>query len=128
MKYKKGTLLCAVLGLVLASNPAAAHHGTGVAYDLTKTIVLKVTLTELAWQNPHVQIYFDAKGENGNVTHWGCESFGPGRLAKLGWSRDSIKPGEQITVYLHPSKSGAPYGDLIKVVLANGDELNAQPY
>lgn len=110
--------------LLAIDTPLYAHHGTGTAYDSTKVLTFKGTVTEFAWANPHIQIYFDVKDSSGKVAHWAVESLSPGKLARSGWSRDVLKPGDQITVTLNPSKVGAPIGNLKKLILANGKELS----
>jgi hypothetical protein len=66
---------------------------------------------------------FDAKDENGNVTHWAGEAGSPSAIGLLGWNRNSLKPGDVITVYIFPAKSGNPVGRLNKIVLADGTTL-----
>jgi Family of unknown function (DUF6152) len=112
--------VCAAL-LALAA-PASAHHGNA-AYDLANPITLKGAVTEFAWSNPHVQIYFDAKDNKGKLVHWAAETVSPGMLARGGWSKTELKPGDEITITVGPAKSGAPVGYALKVVLANGKEL-----
>ncbi len=112
------------LALLAIGTPLRAHHGTGTAYDSTKVLTFQGTVTEFAWANPHVQIYFDVKDASGKVVHWAVESLSPGKLARSGWTRDALKPGDQITVTLNPSKVGAPIGNLKKLVLSNGKELS----
>ncbi len=114
------------LGLLTACPALLAHHGTGTAYDSTKELTFQGTVTEFAWANPHVQIYFDVKDANGKVAHWAVESLSPGKLARSGWSRDALKPGDQITITLNPSKVGAPIGNLKKLILSNGKELSTE--
>jgi uncharacterized protein DUF6152 len=89
--------------------PAFAHHGNA-AYDETKPITLKGTVTEFDFVNPHVQIYFDVKNAKGNTVHWACETLSPGKLSRAGWSRDAVKPGDQITITLFGAKTGEPVG------------------
>ena len=117
------SLLC-VAGAVFLSIavPAAAHHGNA-AYDLDKPITLKGTVTEFAWSNPHVQIYFDVKDAKGKVVHWASETVSPGMLARQGWTKAELKPGDEITITIGPAKSGAPVGYALKIVPANGKEL-----
>ena len=115
----------AAVGLLAICIPAFAHHGTGLYYG-KDSITLKGTVTEFEWANPHVQIYFDVKDSKGTVVHWACETLSPGKLARNGWSREILKSGDAITITLKPSRSGAPVGDLVKVVLANGTELNSR--
>lgn len=110
------------VGLLVASSAAFAHHGTS-AYEMTKTITLKGTITRFDFTNPHSMVYFDVKDNKGNLVHWVCETNPPGRAIRAGWTRDSLKPGDQVTITFNPAKNGAPVGFLQKVVLANGKVL-----
>lgn len=101
-------------------SPIFAHHGSHVSYDTEKSVVLKGTVTEFAWSNPHTQIYFDVKNDKGDAVNWGAETANPANLAKSGWTRNSLKPGDEITVTMWPSKAGTPRGFLLKIVLPNG--------
>ena len=95
--------LCISACIAVMSGFLFAHHG-GMAYDRTKLTNLKATITEFRWSNPHVQIFFDAKDEKGNVTHWNCESVNPGMLAKQGWTKRTLKSGDEVTIAAFPSK------------------------
>jgi hypothetical protein len=122
MKTKAAIVLTiAVLSTCL---PILAHHGNA-AFDLTQFVTLKATVTEFVWSNPHSQIYFDVTNDKGQVTHWSCETVQPALLHRAGWTRESLKPGDQVTIVAHPSKSGAPVAYLSggKIILADGKEL-----
>jgi hypothetical protein len=110
------------IGLLILSGPALAHHGNA-AYDLENPITLKGIVTEFAWSNPHVQIYFDVKDGKGKLVHWASETVSPGLLSRAGWTKTELKPGDEITITLGPAKNGAPIGFALKVVLANGKVL-----
>lgn len=110
------------VGLVVVCAPTFAHHGTS-AYDMTKPITLRGTITRFEMVNPHSMVYFDVKDDKGNVVHWVAESLPPGRAIRAGWKHDSLKPGDEVSVTLNPSKNGAPVGFLQKIVLPNGNEL-----
>src|ERR1039458_8572638 len=99
--------------------PLFAHHGTGASYDTTKQVTVKGTVTGFKWSNPHVQIYFDAQDADGNVVHWSAgEGASPFTYAKAGWNRNTLKPGDKITVVMNPSKvEGVPAGVINHVVL-----------
>lgn len=119
-------ILSAVAFLFAGSSAILAHHGNA-AYDETKEVTMKGTVTEFDWANPHAQIYFDVKDAKGNVVHWGCETLSPGKLARAGWSKDAVKPGDQITISLVAAKNGAPVGFLHKLVIDNtGKQLGIQ--
>ena len=120
---KKWLAFCALMiGPSDFCGPALAHHGNA-AYDLANPITLKGTVTEFVWSNPHVQIYFDVKDDKGKVVHWASETVSPGLLARAGWTKTELKPGDEITITLGPAKNGAPIGYALKIVLANGKEL-----
>jgi len=109
-------------GLLALCIPAFAHHGAA-AYA-NKVVALKdATVTKFLWANPHCILMFDAKDDSGNVAHWAGEEGSPSAIGLLGWNKNSVKPGDVITVYLYPAKSGNPVGRLNKVVLADGTTL-----
>jgi len=81
------------------------------------------TVTEFVWQNPHTQVYFDVKDAKGNVVHWAGEMNSPGVLIRQeGWSRKTLKVGDEITVTVFPSKAGTPVGVVNKMLL-NGKAI-----
>lgn len=84
------------VGLLMVSGPMLAHHGTA-AYDTTKSVTVQGTVTEFQFVNPHVEIYFDVKGDKGNVEKWQAEATSPNHLARAGWTKNTLKPGDQIT-------------------------------
>lgn len=114
----RGVIFLAVTFLFAGFAPVFAHHGNA-AYDETKEVTLKGTVTEFDWANPHAQIYFDVKDAKGNVVHWGCETLSPGKLVRAGWSKEAVKPGDQITIVLVAAKNGAPVGFLHKLTIDN---------
>jgi hypothetical protein len=123
MRLKLMTSFASVVGFLLVCGPISAHHGLS-AYWETNPVTLKGVVTEFAWSNPHSQIYFDVTDDKGNVVHWGCETLAPSRLTRAGWTRNSLKPGDKITITLIAALSGRPIGFLRKLVLADGRELN----
>jgi Family of unknown function (DUF6152) len=112
--------------LLMFGTPVFAHHGNA-AFELDKVETLQATITQFAWGNPHSIIFFDAKNDKGEVQHWSCESVQPALLHRAGWTRESLKPGDKVTIQLHPGKSGNPVGYLVKVILADGQELSMMP-
>ena len=110
-------------GVLAICGSVSAHHGN-VAYDESKVVVLKsATVTKFAWANPHSIITFDAKDEKGKVAHWAAELGSPSALTLLGWTKVSVQPGDEITVYIHQSKTGNPVGRIDHIVLADGSSL-----
>lgn len=113
-----------VAGGLLGAGPLFAHHGTGISYDLTAPLVtIKGTVTEFAWRNPHVSIFIDVKDDKGDVVNWGLEHSNVGSLAKLGYHRNTLRPGQEVTAVFHPSRSGAPVGLTVKIILSEGKEI-----
>ncbi len=109
---------------LLMTGSLFAHHGTGISYDLDAPLVtLKGTITEFAWRNPHVSIFIDVKDEKGNVVNWGIEHSNVNSLAKEGYNRNTLKPGQEVTIVIHPSRAKAPVGLTVKVILADGKEI-----
>jgi hypothetical protein len=123
LRLRVGAYFTLLLGLVAICGPLLAHHGN-VAYDTSKAVVLKgATVTKFQWANPHCFIMFDVKDDSGNVAHWSGEAGSPQALGLIGWTRNSVQPGDTITVYIYQAKSGRPVGRLNKIVLADGTEL-----
>ena len=123
MKAKLAMSLALVVGFILVGVPLFAHHGTGVAYETEKKVTLKGTVTELIWANPHCGILFDVTDDKGQVVHWGAELGNPHALSEAGMSKDTLKPGDKITITGHPARSGAPRMTLDQFVLADGRVL-----
>ena len=119
----KGKLLAvAVVGLGLACGSAFAHHGSGLSYQMDKSVTVKGTVTNFRWANPHAQLYFD-ESKDGQVIHWAAEMNSPGVLIRDGWSKTTVKPGDVITVTMHPSRSGDPVGLCGVIVLPDGRQI-----
>ena len=121
----------AILALnVLAFLPAisvSAHHSM-TGYDRSQSTTLRATIADFNWINPHVQIYFEAKQSSGAVVKWMAEMPGPGRLEKNGWSKDTLKSGDQVTIVGNPARDGTLTMRLLKVVLPDGREMTAYAY
>ena len=112
-----------VLASLFLAIPLFAHHGNA-AYETSKAVELKgATVTKFVWGNPHTFLMFDAKDGKGNVVHWAGEAGSPSSLSLLGWTKDSVQPGDVITVYIYQSKTGRPVGRLNRIVLADGTAL-----
>jgi hypothetical protein len=118
-------VLTVAAALVMASVTALTHHG-GNLYDTTKPQVLKATITKFEWGTPHNQIFFDVKPEGGGeAQHWVASTEPAGVMLERGWTRRSLKAGDEVTVYIFAAKNGATVGNLQKIVLADGKELVA---
>jgi hypothetical protein len=120
-------LLLAVLSLagLLTSAPAMfAHHSIAAEYE-AKVMLLNAVITRVNWTNPHVWIYFDTRDAAGAVMNWECESGAPNGLIGLGWRKDSLKPGDRVTVEASRSKDRPDVCKVRAVKLADGRRLLA---
>jgi len=115
------SLLTTVAGLLLASISVLAHHGTAV-YDTTKLTTLKGTVTDFQFINPHSIILFDVKDGSGKVSKWVLEAGSGTSMSRKGWTRDLLKPGDQITATGNLAKNGSNTMRLLKIVLSTGKE------
>jgi hypothetical protein len=111
---------------LLLGGTAFAHHGTSVTYQTDKTMTISGTVTEFSFSYPHPQLYLDVKDADGKVTHWGTE-WGPTPLMlknmNAGWTRDSIKPGDEAVIVCNPHKVANATACLLKQLTINGKRM-----
>jgi hypothetical protein len=116
-------LTTVAVAMMALSGVVFPHHGTA-AYDATHTVTVKGTATDFQFRNPHVLLSFEVKGDNGKIEKWEGEITTPSQLAREGgWTKNSIKPGDQIAVTGNRAKNGSPTMIIKKVVLSDGTEL-----
>ena len=106
MKRKVLYALALALSLTVVSVPMLAHHGTA-AYDMTKSVTIKGKVTRFNFINPHVQVYFDMKSAKGEVEHWQAELTSPNHLIRTGWTKETLKPDDDITITGFRTKDGS---------------------
>jgi Family of unknown function (DUF6152) len=119
-KFLAAFILVSAMSLV--SLPLVAHHGNAV-YDDTKTITLKGTVTQWAWSNPHCILHLDVTDDSGQVVPWIVETENPTSMFNIGWTKTSMKPGDQVTVTAMQVKNGKPIGRIVDVLLPSGQKL-----
>jgi len=117
------TLLAA--GLVAVVVPAVAHHSFAAEYDNNKALKLTGTVTKVEWMNPHARFYIDVKDQSGKVTNWEFELGSPNGLMRRGWTRNSLKQGDAVTVSGYAAKDGSNLGNARTVNLADGRKVFA---
>ena len=124
MKRSDPPALAAVF-LLLVCVPLFAHHGAA-SYETSKMTTLKGTITNIQWMNPHAEIDIEVNETSGKAEKYVVESVSPLGLSRLGWTKDSLKPGDQITVTGNLSKNGTHILRLKKIVFPGGKELTLQ--
>lgn len=112
---------------VMTAVPAAAHHSAAM-FDHTKTVKLVGTVVQFGWTNPHSWISIDVPNEKGGTDRWSVECNSPNNLARQGWKSTSLKPGDKVTVLIHPLRSGDKGGSFMSATLANGTVLADPTY
>jgi len=111
---------------VLMSVPLVAHH-TGSTLYTDKILTVKGVVTSWLWSNPHCLLRLDVTGQDGQVVQWIAEAQAPNTIYLDGYRAKSFKPGDEVTVTLRPVANGAPYGQLVQTVLADGTKLGTLP-
>ena len=112
---------------LLICGAASAHHSMSM-YDRGHDTTFKAaTITQFEWTNPHTQIAFTITDEHGNTVKWVAEGPGPNRLSNHGWTKDSLKSGEQVTIVGNVNKDGSSTMRFEKIIFADGQTLEARP-
>jgi hypothetical protein len=121
MANKLGIFACMV-GVVAVCVPLVAHHGAA-SFDTSKLVNVTGTVTEYVWTNPHVLVKVDAKDDTGNVTHWVVEAWNPVTQASRGWTKNTFKPGDDVSLEVNRAKNGQPVGEVRGRIVINGKEF-----
>jgi hypothetical protein len=109
-------------GLLLVAGTVSAHHSFA-PFDLTKEKTITGTVSRFEWTNPHSWIWVDVPNEKGGVDNWAVEGMSPNYLARRGWTRTTVKPGDKITIAVRPLRSGENGGMFVRATLADGRVL-----
>jgi len=124
MKISAVALMISSVALVAV--PAVAHHSFAAEYDNKKQVTLKGVVTKVDWMNPHVYFYLDVKDDAGAITNWALEMGPPGLLSRSGWTRNTMKVGDEVTVEGTLAKDGSHQANSRSVTMTNtGRKLGA---
>jgi hypothetical protein len=121
MKVKPLIFSIVVSVIIAVSAPLLAHHGTA-AFDVSKEVTVTGTITGFVFTNPHVQVYWEAKTEKG-TEQWQAELTAPNKLSRAGWTKNSLKPGDRVTISGFQVKSGAHTLWIRKLIGPNGEPM-----
>ena len=113
------TLLVTLAGSAL---PAFAHHSFA-AFDDSKQVTLKGTVREFQWTNPHSWLQLNVVDADGKTTEWSVEMLSPNVLRRMGWTKSSVKSGDEVTVVIHPLRTGEPGGNMVSINDKSGQPI-----
>ncbi|MBZ5643248.1 MAG: hypothetical protein LAO19_10840 [Acidobacteriia bacterium] len=121
-------IACGLLFVLLSPvTPVMAHHGFAVEFDQNKPITLAGVVTKMEFMNPHIYFYVDVKSKDGKVTNWSFEGGPPNVLYRQGWRKDTVKPGDTVTVKGFRAKDGTNLASCTSVTFPDGREVSAGP-
>jgi len=118
-----GVLLALVL--LFSAVPVFAHHSFAAEYDVKQPVTLKGVVTKVEWLNPHIYLYVDVKDASGNTVNWSIEGGPPNSLYRLGWRKDTLKPGDGVTIDAFRAKDGTSTANARNVLLPDGRKVFA---
>ena len=121
MAHKLG-IVAVMAGVVAFAVPLFAHHGAA-SFDSGKTVMVNGTVTEYVWSNPHVLVKVDVKNANGTVQPWVLEAWNPVTQTGRGWTKNTFKPGDEVSLEINAAKNGQPVGEIRGKIVINGNEF-----
>ncbi len=117
--YSRALVTTVLVTLAVIVLPASAHHSFA-NFDDTKQVTLKGTVGEFQWTNPHAWLELEVASADGKTEKWSVEMLSPNVLGRMGWKRNSLKGGDEVTVVIHPLRTGAKGGNMVSIQDKNG--------
>jgi hypothetical protein len=121
----KHMLALSIAGMLAAPIPSLAHHSFAAEFDSEKPVTVQGAVHKVEWTNPHIWVYVDAKNADGKIERWQCEGGSPNTLTRQGWSRDTLKVGDQVVIEGFRAKNGSNTCNSRVVKTADGKRLFA---
>lgn len=122
MRGRLLVLMATAIALITVSGPLFAHHGTA-AFDVSKMVTMKATITDFQFTNPHVQVFWDSKNEKGEVEKWQGELTAPNKLTRAGWTKHTLKPGDEVTISGNAESNGSHVMWIRKIIGTDGQPM-----
>jgi hypothetical protein len=116
-------ILVGIGAVALGAVPLAAHHAFAAEFDVNQPVKVKGTITKVEWVNPHAWLYVDVKGDDGKVINWRFELGAPNAMIRLGWRKESVPAGLEVSITGFRAKSGENVGNGRSIILPDGREL-----
>ena len=114
-----------ILLILIATFPAAAHHSFAAEFDDKQPVKLDGTVVNFEFMNPHSWIQVDVKGADGKLERWKVETGSTNALFRRGWRKDSLRPGDHVTIDAFRSKDGSHTANASQVKLPDGRQVSA---
>ena len=124
-KFKRIWRVLVAASAISVAPAASAHHSFAAVYDANSPVTITGVVTEVSWLNPHARFYVDVEADSGVIENWEFELGSPNGLMRIGWTRNSLKPGDVVTAEGTRARDGSPAANARSVTLADGTSMFA---